>query len=405
MKYFFKRFFKIFILLLVIFVAGYLVYSTYISSDKEDSSYKDIRTVKITKGDLKITVAATGRVKPDLEVVVKSKASGGIIEFSFEEGDVVKRGGVVVRLDPQIERSRLNQAKANLLMAEAKSEKAKISRKDARIRLERQRRLFADRIVSQQDLDNAQIVFEKSGSDIKIAEAEVMRLREALIEAEDRLNDTEITAPITGTILEKFVEEGQIITSGTSSTTEGTSLFNMADLNKIYISANVDETDVGKVQPGQDVSITADAYPGWSFNGKVIRIAPKGRVESTIIVFDVIVEVRDKEKSRLKPLMTANVEILTDLRKGVLLVSSEAVRVKSDIFGLYTMKNGEQTWVPLKIGETDGILTEIEGDVSEGTDAIVSEIKNRGVHGSREKSLKAWGLRRILRSLGGKKSH
>ncbi|MEE8424132.1 MAG: efflux RND transporter periplasmic adaptor subunit, partial [Thermodesulfobacteriota bacterium] len=391
--------------LLVIFVAGYLVYSTYISSDKEDSSYKDIRTVKITKGDLKITVAATGRVKPDLEVVVKSKASGGIIEFSFEEGDVVKRGGVVVRLDPQIERSRLNQAKANLLMAEAKSEKAKISRKDARIRLERQRRLFADRIVSQQDLDNAQIVFEKSGSDIKIAEAEVMRLREALIEAEDRLNDTEITAPITGTILEKFVEEGQIITSGTSSTTEGTSLFNMADLNKIYISANVDETDVGKVQPGQDVSITADAYPGWSFNGKVIRIAPKGRVESTIIVFDVIVEVRDKEKSRLKPLMTANVEILTDLRKGVLLVSSEAVRVKSDIFGLYTMKNGEQTWVPLKIGETDGILTEIEGDVSEGTDAIVSEIKNRGVHGSREKSLKAWGLRRILRSLGGKKSH
>ena len=400
-----KSFFKVLIILLVIFVGGYLLYSAYISSEKEDSSYKDIRTVKITKGDLKITVAATGRVEPDLEVVVKSKASGEIVEFSFEEGDVVKRGEVVVRLDPQIERSRLNQAKANLLMAEAKSEKAKISLKDARIRLERQRRLFADRIVSQQDLDNAQIVFEKSGTDIKIAEAEIMRLREALIEAEDRLNDTEITVPITGTILEKFVEEGQIITSGTSSTTEGTSLFNMADLNKLYISANVDETDVGKVQPGQDVSITADAYPGWNFNGKVIRIAPKGRVESTITVFDVIVEVRDKEKSRLKPLMTANVEILTDLRKGALLVSSEAVRVKSDIFGLYTMKNGEQTWIPLKIGETDGILTEIEGDVSEGTDAIVSEIKNRDVHGSREKSLKSWGLRRVMRSLGGKKSH
>lgn len=405
MKTVLNKFIKAVILLLVIFVAGYLVYSTYISSEKEDSSYKDIRTVKITRGDLKITVAATGRVEPDLEIVVKSKASGEIVEFSFEEGDVVKRGEVVVRLDPQIERSRLNQAKANLLMAEAKSEKAKISLKDARIRLERQRRLFADRIVSQQDLDNAQIVFEKSGTDIKIAEAEVMRLREALIEAEDRLNDAEIAAPITGTILEKFVEKGQIITSGTSSTTEGTSLFNMADLNKISISANVDETDVGKVQPGQDVSITADAYPGWTFNGKVIRIAPKGRVESTITVFDVIVEVRDKEKSRLKPLMTANVEILTDLRKGVLLVSSEAVRVKSDIFGLYTMKNGEQTWIPLKIGETDGILTEIEGDISEGTDAIVSEIKNRDVHGSREKSLKAWGLRRILRSLGGKKSH
>lgn len=405
MKTVLNKFIKAVILLLVIFVAGYLVYSTYISSEKEDSSYKDIRTVKITRGDLKITVAATGRVEPDLEIVVKSKASGEIVEFSFEEGDVVKRGEVVVRLDPQIERSRLNQAKANLLMAEAKSEKAKISLKDARIRLERQRRLFADRIVSQQDLDNAQIVFEKSGTDIKIAEAEVMRLREALIEAEDRLNDAEIAAPITGTILEKFVEKGQIITSGTSSTTEGTSLFNMADLNNISISANVDETDVGKVQPGQDVSITADAYPGWTFNGKVIRIAPKGRVESTITVFDVIVEVRDKEKSRLKPLMTANVEILTDLRKGVLLVSSEAVRVKSDIFGLYTMKNGEQTWIPLKIGETDGILTEIEGDISEGTDAIVSEIKNRDVHGSREKSLKAWGLRRILRSLGGKKSH
>jgi HlyD family secretion protein len=308
----------------------------------------------------------------------------------------VTEGIVVVRLDPEIEKSRVNQAKANLIMAEAKLDKATISRKDKKIRLERQKSLYRDRIISEQELDDAEIEYEMSVSDIKIAEAEILRLKEALREAEDRLGDTEIPAPITGTILEKFVERGQIITSGTTSTTEGTSLFTMADLNKIYISASVDETDVGRVEPGQAVSITVDAYTGLAFEGRVLRIAPKGRVESTITVFDVIVEVIDREKTKLKPAMTANVEVLTAFKKNILLVPSEAVRVVSEEFGVYLMKGGEPMSVPLTIGDSNGISTEIQGDVKEGLEVIVSRVEL----GAREENagLRSWSLRRVLGS-------
>ncbi len=356
-------------LALIIAVTGFI---SSCSSDKTDENVKELKIEKVIKADLKITVAATGVVTPYIEVEVKSKAGGEIISFPFEEGEKLKKGHVVVRLDPDTEQSRVNQANADLLMAEARLEKAEIDLKDTEHRLRRQQSLYDDKVISKQDLDTLSIASEKAGSDVKIAKADVIRSKENLKEAQDRLNDTELKAPLTGTILEKYVEAGQVIASTLSSASEGTLLFSMADLGRIYINAMVDETDIGSISRGQKVSVTADAYQGKFFNGQVLRIAPKGRIESTITVFDVIIEVSDKNKSMLMPMMSANVEVLTKLRKSVLIVPSEAVRTKDGETGLYKLINNSPQWKKAVIGESNGILTEIHSGIDEGDEIVVS---------------------------------
>lgn len=360
----------------------------FFQENNNRDTVKDIKTAVVTRSDLSLTVAATGVVTPFIEVEVKSKAGGEIISFPFEEGESLKKGEVAVRLDPKIERSQVNQANADLLMAEARLEKARIHLKDAGLRLKRQKSLFDDKVISKQDMDDVIISYEKAQSDIKIARAELIRSRETLNEAEDRLRDTEIKAPLTGTILKKYVEEGQVISSTLSSASEGTLIFTMADLNRIYIRAMVDETDIGSVRPGQEVMITVDAYPGEVFNGKVLRLAPKGRVESTITVFDVVIEVSGQDRTMLKPVMTANVEILTDFRKDVLLIPAEAIRMKDGKTGVYKLEDDKPLWSPVKTGKSDGILTEIQGTLKEKDEIVISGPRNQKSGSDRTRNLR-----------------
>jgi HlyD family secretion protein len=373
-----------------IFTGGLLLFGLFyfLLSDRSVDDTDELKTAPVKRNDLRIAIAATGTVTPYVEVEVKSKAGGEIIGFPFEEGDTLKKGEVAVRLDPETERSRVNQANAGLLIAEARLEKARITLKDEELRLKRRRSLFEDKVISRQDLDDVILAAERAQSDVKIAEAELIRARETLKEAEDRLKDTEIKAPLSGTILNKSVEEGQVIASTTSSVSEGTLLFTMADLNRIYIEAMVDETDIGIVTPGQKAMISVDAYPGKTFTGNVVRIAPKGRVERTITIFDVTVEVEDKDKSMLRPMMTANAEVLIDLRKNVLLVPSEAIRVRDDETGVYRITEDIPLWSPVKTGQSDGIHTELLGDIQEGEEVVVSGMKNQKVTSDRTKNLR-----------------
>jgi HlyD family secretion protein len=361
---------------ILILTAGVISLLYFLLPDNSNDNSVELQTSVVKQGDLRLTVAATGVIAPYVEVEVKSKAGGEIISFPAEEGDDLKKGEAAVMLDPETEQSRVNQANADLLMTEARLDKAKINLKDAGRRLKRQQSLFEDNIISKQDLDDVIIAFEKAGSDVRIAEAEVIRSNETLKVAKDRLQDTEIKAPLTGTILNKYVVEGQVIASTTSSVSEGTLLFTMADLDRIYVRAMVDETDIGKIKPGQKASITVDAYQGKVFNGLVLRVAPKGRVESTITVFDAIIEVSDQDKAMLKPVMTANVELLFGLRKNVLLVPSEAVRTKGEETGIYRLFNEQPLWTPVSVGASDGILTEVHDGINEGEAIVISRVES-----------------------------
>lgn len=350
--------------LIVILVAAF----AYFSGGSEDVS--EIKTATITRGDLRLEVLANGVVTPDVEVVVKSKAGGEITSFPHNEGDKIKKGAVIVTLDPRTERARANQAHANLLMAKARLDKAKVSLKDSRTRLERQKKLYADGIISRQELDDSEITFEKAMSDVNIAEAEIIQTQEALNEANERLEDTGIKGPFTGTILKKYVDVGQVISSTLSSASEGTPIFSIADLDYIFVNATVDEVDIARIAPGQEVVAAVDSIPGKTFAAAVERIAPQGRVDRTVTVFDVTIEVSDSEKALLRPGMTADVRILTALVKDALLVPNEALKTNNGQIGVYVNDGPAPTFVPVKTGKTDGLTTEIEP-----SDAVKEGIK------------------------------
>ena len=372
-----------FIVLFTAAMTGVFYYGlVYFTSNGEEEK-RPLRTGEATTGDLRVAIAASGVIKPFVEVEVKSKAGGEIVSFPFNEGDIIERGRTVVKLDPDNEKSRVNQARADLLMAEGKLEKAGVSLSDTELKLERKEKLFAKGIISRQEYDDAIMAHKKEGSELTIANASLIKATEGVKEAEDRLRDTKIKAPITGTILLKLVEEGQVISSTLSSASEGTALFTMADLDRLYVKAMVDEVDIGLVAPGQSVLITVDSWPSKEFSGEVTRISPKGRLERTVTVFDVVVEIIDEEKTSLKPGMTANAEIVTDLIYGATLVPSEAVRKKAGKTGVYKVTGVDAEWTPVDAGKTDGIRTEIRSGLLPGDKVVLN-----GMGGGKKKDKK-----------------
>ncbi|MBI5468327.1 MAG: efflux RND transporter periplasmic adaptor subunit [Deltaproteobacteria bacterium] len=364
-----------FIWIIVIAAAVLLGAYYFYGFDGNENSNEPLKTVKVQRADLRLEVVATGTVTPDVEVVVKSKAGGEITSFPFNEGDRIKKGETIVKLDPKTEETRTKQAEASVLISGAKLEKARVSLRDAEIKLKRGEVLFREGIISRQELDDAEITLEKSRTDLKLGEAEVLQATEAFKEAKERLDDTQIRAPFTGTILKKDVDAGQVISSTLSSASEGTPLFSMANLDNIYVNAHVDEVDISRISVDQTVTVAVDSLPGRSFKGRVERIAPKGKVERTVTIFDVVIIITDKDKEFLKPGMTSAVSILTDTVMDALLVPNEALRTKNGSTGVYVMKGASPQFVEVKPGKTDGISTEIKSGVNDGEEVVTSSLK------------------------------
>ena len=136
-------------------------------------------------------------------------------------------------------------------------------------------------------------------------------------------------APIDGIILQKYVEEGQIIASGVSNVSGGTPIVDIADMNSVYIEAGIDEIDIGKILAGQSATIIAEAYPNIKFRGKIVRIAPEAKIEQNVTLFDVIVEVVNTE-GKLKSGMNTSIEITIKKEENVLLVPTAALHTSKD---------------------------------------------------------------------------
>jgi HlyD family secretion protein len=268
------------------------------------------REVRLARGDLDLTVSADGVVQPINKVEVKSKASGQILELNFVEGQEVAKDELLIALDQRTALNDYEQAKADLELA-----RANVAQQENNYR--RSGELFEKHMISQQELDLANVEFVRAKSSLVKASA-------ALSSTDERLRDTRIRAPITGIILTKNVEIGQIISSGVSNVGGGTLLATLADMTQVYVETNVDEVDIGRVAVGQTAKVVADAYPDDAFTGEVIRIAPLGKTSQNVTVFSVIILVRNRG-GRLKAGMSASVDVEIFRRQNVLLVPNDAL--------------------------------------------------------------------------------
>ncbi len=334
------------------------------------------KSVSASKGIVKIIVASSGTVEPGFEVELKSKASGKILKFPFEPGDNVIKGEELIRLDPRTEERNVAQKEADLTSAEADLQSANADLIEKKSQNKRADSLKKKNIYSEQDYETSRANLVRAQAAVKRATAALKKAEVALDDARERLEETVILSPIDGVILKKSVQRGQIISSGISSVTGGTELCVVADLSEIFVIAMVDETDIGKVAPGQIAAISVDAYPGKLFNGKVIRIFPMGELSNNITVFKVKIDAFDKDRALLKPQMTANVDILVEESGESVIVPGEAVlsewKGSEEIFHTWVEKGGKPVKRSVTPGLSNGFETIIESGVTPGEKVYIS---------------------------------
>ena len=265
---------------------------------------------------IQVTVDAAGVVEPESTVEVKSKASGEVLTVHAETGDVVEAGSLLVEIDKRTPRNRLSETEAALVAAQAR-------RKIAQTQMERAASLFKSQTLTQADYEQTQLEFAN-------AESQVVSTNVAVENARITLDDTDVRAPITGTIIEKTVEPGIVITSPTNAVSGGSVLMKMADLTSVQVRTRVDETDIGKIQPGMLTRVTVAAYPNQPFEGEVLKIEPQAIVEQNVTMFAVLIKIVNRG-GLLKPGMNAEVEIQIANREGVPAVPTAALRADSDV--------------------------------------------------------------------------
>jgi HlyD family secretion protein len=272
--------------------------------------------VPVERRDIVVSARANGTIQPDTTVEVKSQASGEVLDLKVETGQVVRQGDLMVRIDPRIPRNNLEQAKANLEVAQARL-------KNSQANLDRSTDLYKTQSITKSEFETAELDYANSKAGVVSAQVSVQN-------AQITLDQTNVKAPVTGTIIELDVERGQVISSPTSNVGEGTVLLKMADLNLVQVSALVDETDIGKVQAGQRTTVTVDAYPNRPFEGRVLKIEPQATIQQNVTMFPVLVRIENRE-GLLRPGMNTEVEIHVGQRDSVLALPNAALRTERDV--------------------------------------------------------------------------
>lgn len=326
--------------LVVLMVAGKFAMDFYQQQTKPAAA---MRLAPVERGDISAVVAATGTIAPVNSVNVSSKLTGLIKEVKVNENDQVTTGQVLMILDDTRLSAQVAQAQAKLANAAANFERIK--------------QLNAIGAVSNQQLDAARM-------ELNVAQA-------THDDAASQLEDTVIRAPVAGTVIGKPIPAGQTVSPGISTPMI---LLTIADMSKMQIEAQIDESDVGKILVGQQVDFTVDAYPDKVFTGSVASISHKANIQQNVVYYPVIIDV-DSPEGLLKPTMTARVSVHVGESKNTLVVPLQAVKETKGQRYVQIMKNGQPQNVTVITGLSSDNKIEIVKGLKEGDQIILPQAK------------------------------
>jgi HlyD family secretion protein len=406
------------------------------------------RTAPVERGEIVATTVATGTLNPVITVQVGSQISGMVQHLYADFNSAVKRGQLIARIDPELFEARASQARATLESARAavlnqqanreratadvenaraalEGAKANVARQrvallDAEIKLRSRTNLFREGGISQEERDSAQAAFDSAGAQLdaaaaqeraagstlraagatfqvaeaqlKAAAANVAQQEAALRQAEVDLSHTFIRAPVDGVVISRSVDVGQTVAASLQAPT----LFLIAqDLTRMQVNTSVDEADIGQIKSGLPARFTVDAYPGQPFEGTVTQVRSAPNVQQNVVTYDVIIEVANPGL-RLKPGMTASVQIRIARKADALKVPAAALRFRPTVGGadrpatsldgrperagrggaaeaqVWVLENGVPKPVPVTLGLSDGNYVEVAGgDLREGEAVLV----------------------------------
>ena len=304
------------------------------------------------------------------------KKADWIKEIYVDFNSVVKKGQVLAQIDPAIFEATVKQQHAAIVNAQANLAKLQANADYSRKTFNRYQNLYKRNFISKSDLDQAKSTYQADMAQIEAAKAQIVQAQAQYKTALTNLDYTKITAPVDGMIISRKIDVGQPV----AASFQAPELFTIAqDLKKMQIEVNVSEADIGKVEKGQSVIYTLDGYPDSEFYGKVTQVRISPTTVSNVVTYSVIVEV-ENEDLKLKPGMTANVQIVTKKVENVYCVSNSALKVnineKNEIMkyenpGIWILENKTPKRVEVEIGISDDEKTQIISNKLKQSDKII----------------------------------
>jgi HlyD family secretion protein len=377
-------------------------------------------TQPASRGDITITVSATGNLEPTNQVDVGSELSGIIETVEVDHNDQVTVSQVLARLDTDKLDAQVLQSKAALESARAQVLQAQATLTEKRLELRRMKKAYelsGGKVPSQFDLDAAEAALARAQADEAGAKAQVAKARASLKAEETDLAKTVIRSPINGIVLSRDVEPGQTV----AASLQAPVLFTLAeDLTQMELHVDVDEADVGQVKEGQEAAFTVDAYPEMTFPARITQMRYSSQDTDGVVTYETVLKV-DNSRLLLRPGMTATAEITVQRVTNAILAPNAALRFTPPVIDdlkkekrpdggtvmgklmprpprpqktssnshpesantridrrVWTVNAGHLVPVPVKTGATDGIMTEIvEGDIAPGMELVVAAVREQ----------------------------
>ena len=300
---------------------------------KNTQFYKKQETTSQT---LEVSIEASGVIEAISSVEIKSKASGEVLFLGAEVGDFIDKGFMLAQIDQRTANNIVDQTESDL-------EAAKVRLLNAEAQYERGKELHKNSSISDKD-------FEDIKENYAQAKSTVVRTEVSYENAKISLDDTVVKSPISGTVISRPVEVGQVITSPTSAFGEGSIIMTMADLSKVRVRALVDEIDVGKVKIGQKVSIKVAAYRDKEFIGTVSKIEPKAYIQQNVTTFPVLIDINNEENLLL---IGMNTDVVIEILKKdvVLSVPTMSLRTRKDIYTATSVLNIDKEGIDIFLKE------------------------------------------------------
>jgi HlyD family secretion protein len=369
----------------------------------------EIRTEKVGRQYLVSVVTASGIIQPKRKADISADVSGRVVELAVEEGDIVQKGDLLLRIDPNTYQAGVRRAEAAVAQARAQEAQARANVLQAQSAAKRAEQLAAgDRLISAQDLEQARTQLKVTQAQEEAARYGVSQAEASLAEANESLRKTTIIAPMAGRVTRLNIREGETAVVGTMNN-PGSLLLTVADLKVMEASVKVDETDVPDIAVGDSAAIRIDAFPDKVFSGRVTRIgnsaitgqgttAGNSSSQEQAVDFEVVITL-DQPPAELRPDLSATADIVTATRKQSIAVPIIAVTVRdpdgkkfkvddsdrdpnapatqssktakqTELEGVFLVKDGKADFVPVKIGISGERYFEVRSGLKGGETVI-----------------------------------
>ncbi|UCE66902.1 MAG: efflux RND transporter periplasmic adaptor subunit [Candidatus Zixiibacteriota bacterium] len=342
----------------IVVVLAAVIFVIVKSSGNNDPGYK---LVEVTRDNIVEKALATGQIEPLQEIQVKSKISGIVKTLHVEIGDDVKAGERLITIAPNPTPLEFAEAKRNLELAQVDFDNAESI-------FNRKKELFNNKLSSQEQYDIAQAEYSESRLRLQMANEKFDLLQKGV--TVDGKDENTIISPITGTVLEKLVNEGDPVVPLTSYQA-GTPLLSLAPMEKLIFKGTVDEIDVGKLTEGMPCDIKVGALPGEALKGRLSKISPKAKKQDNTTLFDLEIQITETGDKTLRAGYSANADIIISKKDSILVIPERLVEFKGDTaFVEIADSAGAVESRKIEVGLSDGLNIEIIDGLALGDNVV-----------------------------------